>query len=502
MEKRIEIQEQLRPAIPRVIGCKDYREEEKLLKRVDQILKKSGVEKKFVKLSLEKFRSRSKKRTTQKDLIRWSIRSEQALRCTILKNLLGEDYRGMSIGLAQSPLYRWFCRIPELEMTRVPGKSILQGYGQWLPHQEMGRILTQLREAIGNEERAREIGLENELEMEAAWVDSTCLKANIHFPVDWVLLRDAVRTLAKAIVVIRKHGLKIRMPKAETFLAAINGQAMAMTAAGRKKTESKKARKKVLRSMKKICRTIQEHGKNYRGALEKRWKETDLTYKEAQVILRRMDNILTQLPHAIKQAHQRIIAERQVANVDKILSLYESDLHVIVRGKAGADVEFGNTLFIAETSSGFLLHHELRKERSSGDAQWLEQNYKTLKTASGGRLCAVVGDRGFDSAHLQEKLQENGAFNGLCPRNVIQMKFRHQQDEVFVVAQKRRAQTEGRIAILKNFFLNGTPRAKGFQNRQLQVAWAVLAHNLWVLARRPWAEESQKFQENEKLLAA
>ncbi len=86
--------------------------------------------------------------------------------------------------------------------------------------------------------------------MEAAWIDSTCLKANIHFPIDWVLLRDAVRTLVKAILVIRKHGLKIRMPEQETFLAAINGQTMAMSAALRSKTESKKARKKALSSTK------------------------------------------------------------------------------------------------------------------------------------------------------------------------------------------------------------------------------------------------------------
>lgn len=34
---------------------------------------------------------------------------------------------------------------------------------------------------------------------------------------------------------------------------------------------------------------------------------------------------------------------------------------------------------------------------------------------------------------------------------------------------KRRAQTEGRIGILKNVFLQETPRAKGFENRALQV---------------------------------
>ena len=64
-------------------------------------------------------------------------------------------------------------------------------------------------------------------------------------------------------------------------------------------------------------------------------------------------------------------------------------------------------------------------------------------------------------------------------------------DEVFAAALSRRAQTEGRVAILKNVFLEGTPRAKGFENRELQVAWAVLAHNLWVVARLPWACDQQ-----------
>ncbi|MBE7499012.1 MAG: hypothetical protein HS113_01620 [Verrucomicrobiales bacterium] len=63
--------------------------------------------------------------------------------------------------------------------------------------------------------------------------------------------------------------------------------------------------------------------------------------------------MLAQLPQAVKQAHERIIGERPVANAGKILSLYEGDLHVIVRGKAGAAVEFGNTLFLAEQRKGW-----------------------------------------------------------------------------------------------------------------------------------------------------
>ena len=491
MNKTILIQEHLRPALPRVLGCRDYQEQEQLLVRVDRVLRLSGVERLFVGLSLERFGAEAAGPVSHADLVGQSERSERALRCTVLKSLLGEDYREMSVRLAQCELFRWFCKLPELEAVRVPGKSTLQEYATWLPHEEMGKVLGALQEAIAEETCAREIGLQAELDMDVAWVDTTALKANIHFPVDWVLLRDGVRTCVKAILVIRRHGLKVRMPAPGDFLAAMNAATMAMSAASRRKPGSKKARKQVLRSMKKICRTVREHAQRYAQALDQRWSETDLTRKEAEVILRRMNNVLEQLPEAMRQAHERIIGERKVASAHKILSLYECDVHVIVRGKAGADVEFGNSLFIGESASGFILDHELLREISPGDPKWLQRRYDIMKKASGGRLCAAVGDRGFDSAESRKKLEEKKAYNGLCPRDGHEMRRRLREDESFAGAQKRRAQTEGRIGILKNVFLQGTPRAKGFRRRELQVDWAVLSHNLWVVARVPWTSDGQ-----------
>jgi hypothetical protein len=49
--------------------------------------------------------------------------------------------------------------------------------------------------------------------------------------------------------------------------------------------------------------------------------------------------------------------------------------------------------------------------------------------------------------------------------------------------QRRRAQTEARISILKQGFLGRPMRAQGFAHRELALAWGVLTHNLWMLAR-------------------
>jgi hypothetical protein len=59
------------------------------------------------------------------------------------------------------------------------------------------------------------------------------------------------------------------------------------------------------------------------------WQETALHEGEVRQILARLDGVRQQLPVAIKQAHERIIGDRQVANRDKVLSLYEADVQVI-----------------------------------------------------------------------------------------------------------------------------------------------------------------------------
>jgi len=445
---------------------------------------------------LEKEAALNKTSLSAADLQRHMRRSAQALRCTVLKAILEVSFRTMSKLLAHSPFYRWFCGCEDFGVIRVPGKSTLQDYAHWLEAEAMAEVTGQLTRAVSNEEEARRIGLENSIEVTTAWVDTTCVKAMVHFPVDWVLLRDGVRTTIKSIATIRRHGLCRRMPEPESFLSAINAQAMKMSAAGRK-AGSKKVRKAALRAMKRISQIVEEHGRRYRNALDKDWKQTDLTRGQVEVILRRLDNVLEKLPEARRQAHERIIGGRPVANADKILSLYEEDIRLVVRGKAGADIEFGNSLFLAETAEGFILDHELRKEASPGDAKWLRERYPIMQQKSGGALCGVITDRGFDSKANREYLAELDHFNGLCPRDPAQLGKRSKNDEAFAAGQRRRAQTEGRIGILQNVFLGGRPRAKGFEHRQMQVTWAVLAHNLWVMARLPWVED-----QSEQALAA
>jgi len=477
--------------LPQVIGNKDYTDFEIQLERIDGLLRGSGVEALFVRLSLDALRAEDREagvELTDAHIARHQEQSRLALRCEVLRELLMRPaYRVMSRRLAESALCRRFCGIGEIDRVQVPGKSRLQTYSTWLAPEAMRAVLDELLRSAGSEPGAARMGLEARIELNLVLLDSTCLKANIHFPTDWVLLRDAVRTLMKATVLIRGRGICARMESPGSFLARMNKCCMAMAAAGRS-PGSRKKKKAHLRQMKALAKTIAAHARRHRAALDERWAQTGWSRGQAQQILRRIDGILEQLPAAIKQAHERIIGERPVASADKILSLYEKDLHVIVRGKAGAEVEFGNTLLLGENLDGIIVDHALLRDTSPGDTRLLGESLARIEALRIGPVQGISTDRGFASRANSRLLGEKDIFDATCPRDPAELTRRRRDDALFAACQRRRAQTEARVGILKNNFLSGQPRARGYGRRAAAVDWAVLAHNLRVIARLPQAK--------------
>jgi hypothetical protein len=251
-------------------------------------------------------------------------------------------------------------------------------------------------------------------------------------------------------------------------------------------------RKQILRQIKKLVGVVRRHAKRHRDLLQDCWAETDWTRPQAQQVIERIDGILEQLPCAVKQAHERIIGQRLVPNQEKILSLYEREVHVLVRGKAGAEVEFGNTLVLGESPDGLIVNWKLYREQSPSDAGLVRPSVERVKEALGAQaIKTLVGDRGLDSERNAQWLDSEGIGNALCPRDPAVLTEKMGQEE-FRQLQQRRGQTEGRIGIFKNCFLGRPLRAKGFENRETSVAWAVLTHNLWVLARREQASRAQQ----------
>ena len=424
---------------------------------------------------------------------RFARTSALALRCNVARELTGLSYREFSVRAAESSLLQWFLRIAEVDLVKVPSKSSLERFNHWVSEATLTpthRKLVTQAVTPASAGRPQPLNLIEPVDATEVFFDSTCLKANIHFPVDWVLLRDATRTLMKATVLIRREGLKQRMPQEPLrFLSDMNKLAMAMSA-GSRQPDAKKQRKRTLRRMKRLEKKIAGHAQAHRDLLAQHWAETELSEKQAQAIIARIDNIMTQLPAAIVQAHERIIGERPVPNAEKILSLYETDVEVLKRGKAGADVEFGNKLWLGETRAGLIVDFALCAE-APADSALVIPAVERLTGAMQLDLHQAWGDRGLFSQKNEAALELRNIKSGLCPRDPAELQKRLLEDDGFRPGLKRRGGTEARIAIFKHAFVGSPCLAKGIAARQLAVSWAVLAHNLWVLARLKLAQDRQ-----------
>jgi hypothetical protein len=501
----IPCEEHFRPVLPTIEGNVDYLALRGQLTAMDELLRTSGVENEFVMRSLKhwvKILTESEVEQIelsgegQRGVIRLEelIRGEQqirfqehsirALRCTIARTLLGGSFRDFAARLADSPLLQWFCRVGQLDRVKVPAKSTVQRYATWLPEAGMREVINGLLRKAGAalEEGKQVLELEEPLDLSTMFLDTTCVKANIHFPVDWVLLRDGVKSLMQSVELIRTHGLKSRMCEPQELVKKINRLSMEMTHTRRKKN-SNKERKRVLRQMKKLVVVVRGHARRYRALLDENWQATDWSRRQAEQVLKRIDLMMEALPSAVKQAHERIIGERPVANDEKLLSLFEPDLHVIVRGKAGEEVEFGNLLILGEQSDGLIIDWELFKEEVPADTRLVRPSVERVENALKLSVKSLVTDRGFDNKTNIKWLEGRGTFAGLCRRDPRALR-EAMKDQHFAQAQRRRAQTEARVAIFKNEFLGRPMRSEGFENRALQVAWGVLTHDLWVLAEK------------------
>jgi hypothetical protein len=479
--------EVLRPPLPTIEGNVDYRQMRDQLLRIEDLLKLSGIEKRFVAHALDAW-AQGCNRISARALLNFQLHSRRALRCTLLRTLLQEDFRGLAVRLADSPLLQHFCGLAELDRVVVPSKSTLQRYAHWIDQPMLDTFIDELLRQAHTQPKI--LRLEEAIDLDVCFLDTTCVEANIHYPVDWVLLRDATRTLMKAIELIRGEGLRHRMEEPAVFIKRMNRLCIDMTHTP-KKADCNRHRKKVLRKMDRLIGTVRAHARRYRQMLDQQWERTEWTRPEAEQVLRRLDRVLQQLPAARAQARQRILREQPVANEEKILSLYEADVRVIVRHKAGAEVEFGNTLLMAESRQGLIMDWELFQQTAPQDSRLVVERIERIEKNLKIKLKEVGADRGFDSGPNQEQLADKKIYNGICPRDPHQLQERMGSWK-FAGLQRRRSQTEARIGIFLHNFLGEPLRAKGFAHRQLAVGWGVLTHNLWVLARLPQRQAKAK----------
>lgn len=119
--------------------------------------------------------------------------------------------------------------------------------------------------------------------------------------------------------------------------------------------------------------------------------------------------------------------------------------------QAGAEVEFGNIVLLGESRQGVIIDDQLFREVAPVDSQLVFPSLVRVREGTGRCVSEVVIDRGFYTASNSETLRQTGTYDALCPRDPKKLSQRMREAK-FARLQRRSAQTEARIGILKREF--------------------------------------------------
>ena len=210
MSHIIAFQPALRPALPTVYGPLDYREQRDLIVRIDRILSEAKLDDAFLQAAIRDQGIDIAKRSAKQNG-RFARFSALCLRANVARSLMGLAHREFCARLADSALLQWLLHVGEVDAVKVFAKSTSHRFENWVKPASMQAIndllIARCVAPVPPGQRAP-FDLHEPVRCDAAFFDTTVVKAPIHFPTDWVLLRDAVRTLMKATQCIRRPDSK------------------------------------------------------------------------------------------------------------------------------------------------------------------------------------------------------------------------------------------------------------------------------------------------------
>jgi len=174
LPKIYETQLHFQPQLPRVKGCKEYDDYKSQFERIDHFLDQSGTEARFLEEALKDFVSKAQKDGREPKLSqiqRYREQSRLALRGNIARIMIGESLRCFTVRLAESPLLQRFCGVAQIDGAKVPGKSTVQRWNQWLNEEVMNELTRDLLNQCSGDEWEEQLG--DELDLKVCYMDTT-----------------------------------------------------------------------------------------------------------------------------------------------------------------------------------------------------------------------------------------------------------------------------------------------------------------------------------------
>src|SRR5215813_8265009 len=395
---------------------------------------------------------------------------QQVLRSFVLRRVKNWDYRELRERIADGMTLRQFT---DFHCRPVPKHQAF--------HRDFNRLTPDTLKAI-NElivQAAVDLGLEDGSKLR---VDTTVVESDIHHPTDNTLLWDVVRVITRSVCYLAA-ALNLRRFKGfcdRRRAARRRMQEIQRMTTRQRQGQQREAYRSLIAIAEEVVESAQVVLQNTGTANGK-----DLFADLAVAGIRdEIEHYCDLGSRVIDQARRRVLDGEQVANAEKIYSIFEPHTDLIKRGKVRTPIEFGHKVFLAESAQGLITQYDVLKGNPSDEIH-VTPSLKRHRKAFGRAPELYGADRGFFSEKNVQSCERSGV-------NVVSIPQRggkkdpereaHEKSAPFKQGQRFRAGIEGRISVLSRG--RGMKRclAEGIERFELWVAAAVLANNLMVIA--------------------
>jgi len=399
--------------------------------------------------------------------------TEMILRLTLCQIIEGTSLRGIVVRVDDSQILRRF--------TRVHG-------GPMIGH----TALCQLRNAIEPETWAAmnrllaEAAVTNgDISGDKLRLDTTAVETNVHYPTDSSLLWDGYRTLARLIADARRVAPWAVGDK-RSHLKAVKRKAVKIARLGKARSASSAVERRTLYSsligeLEGICARVDAIVVQLRLRME---RTTDAAaYSQLENLAGELRHYVSLTRRVVCQASERVLEGRKVPNEEKLFSIFEEHTELLIRGKAGKNIEFGHMLHIQQTGEKFISDYEVFEKKPTEPAL-LRPAVESHRSLFGCPPKILTADKGYWSQESFDDLSKDVEIVSIPKKGRrTDAETKREHDAFFRLGQAFRAGVEGSISFLKRVLLLGRCMRKGWDHYAATVGATVFAHNLQVLAR-------------------
>jgi len=386
--------------------------------------------------------------------------SEILLRTMIVHQIEGGSLRATEIRLSHDVFLQDFVRLGN---RPTPSYSLLDRSLKAVRPETWARVNALLNQS------ALSAGL---VDPTALRVDTTVVETTIRWPTESSLLWDGFRVLFRLIQQARErvpglienrfHEKKVK--KLHLFVTRY-----ASSRDGKRQRKVRKSKVKLIEQVERIHAVAT-------AFVRALGQVPDIVLES---IVSEIRVFLPRVRHVLDVAKRVWIKGEVVPASDRIFSLFEPHTELIKRGRRSKPVEFGHTIWLAQTRERFITQYGVM-EKKIPDSRLPERILQAHHAAFGEMPTTLAADKGFrGNASAMRALREKVKVVAIPER------LKDFADDAFVKLQHFRAGIEGSISCLKRVF--GLLRCpyRGFKSFASHVGLGVLCHNLVVLATSP-----------------